>query len=213
MPLADRDRLAPARDGRPTACGRGTLTPPTAPPRTAQARPWRDLGGTPMPRDPRYLPPGWSVEVTTRTICGFYLLPATPHFARVMVGVLARAQEKYPVKVHAAVAASNHYHLILTPEDVDQLGDFMDYVQSSVMWSWRHSGQESPCESGGWDSDAPHNPAPVPRPATLRNPITGHRLPLEARQEASRTPKTSPVMWSAVSDEARPPRICRRYSA
>ena len=51
-----------------------------------------------MPRGPRYLPPGWSVEVTTRTICGFYLLPATSQFARIMVGVLGRAQEKYPVR-------------------------------------------------------------------------------------------------------------------
>ncbi len=85
-----------------------------------------------MPRDPRYLPPGWSVEVTTRTICGFYLLPATTHFACVMVGILARAQEKYPVKVHAAVAASNHYHLILTPEDVDQLADFMEFVTGNL---------------------------------------------------------------------------------
>ncbi len=66
-----------------------------------------------MPRGPRFLPPGWSVEVTTRTICGFYLLPATASFARTMVGVLGKAQEKYPVQTHAAVAASNHYHLIL----------------------------------------------------------------------------------------------------
>ncbi|MCP3996617.1 MAG: hypothetical protein GY722_16400 [bacterium] len=91
-----------------------------------------------MPRDPRYLPPGWSVEVTTRTICGFYLLPATPHFARVMVGILARAQEKYPVKVHAAVAASNHYHLILTPDDADQLGDFMEYVNGNLARETNH---------------------------------------------------------------------------
>ncbi len=85
-----------------------------------------------MPRDPRYLPPGWSVEVTTRTICGFYLLPATPYFARIMAGVLARAQEKYPVRIHAAVAASNHYHLILTPDDVDQLADFMEFVNGNL---------------------------------------------------------------------------------
>ncbi len=77
-----------------------------------------------MPRGPRYLPPGWSVEVSTRTICGFYLLPANPQFARIMVGILGRAQEKYPVLVHAAVAASNHYHLILTPADLEQLADF-----------------------------------------------------------------------------------------
>ncbi len=54
-----------------------------------------------MPRGPRYLQPGWSVEVSTRTICGFYLLPATRSFARTMVGILGKAQEKYPVQIHA----------------------------------------------------------------------------------------------------------------
>ena len=85
-----------------------------------------------MPRGPRYLPPGWSVEVTTRTTCGFYLLPANPQFARIMVGVLGRAQEKYPVQIHAAVAASNHYHLILTPADTEQLADFMEFVNGNL---------------------------------------------------------------------------------
>ena len=85
-----------------------------------------------MPRGPRYLPPGWSVEVTTRTICGFCLLPANSQFARIMVGILARAQEKYPVKIHAAIAASNHYHLILTPADVEQLADFMEFVNGNL---------------------------------------------------------------------------------
>ncbi len=85
-----------------------------------------------MPRDPRYLPPGWSVEITTRTICGFYLLPATSQFARIFAGVLARAQEKYPVRIHAAVALRNHYHLLLTPDDVDQLADFMEFVNGNI---------------------------------------------------------------------------------
>ena len=57
-------------------------------------------------RGPRYLPPGWSVEVTTRTICSFFLLPATRHFARVFTGILAKAQELHPLKIHAAVSAS-----------------------------------------------------------------------------------------------------------
>ena len=78
------------------------------------------------------MPPGWSVEVTTRTICGFYLLPATRSFARIMVGILGKAQEKYPVKIHAAVAASNHYHLILTPADMGELSDFMEYVNGNL---------------------------------------------------------------------------------
>ena len=85
-----------------------------------------------MPRGPRYLPPGWSVEVTTRTTCGFYLLPATSSFARVMVGILGKAQERYPVQIHAAVATSNHYHLILTPADAEELADFMEFVNGNL---------------------------------------------------------------------------------
>ncbi len=60
-------------------------------------------------RGPRFIPPGWSVEITTNTVCDFFLLPATSYFARIFVGILARAQEKHPVRVHAAVAASSHY--------------------------------------------------------------------------------------------------------
>ncbi len=85
-----------------------------------------------MPRGPRYLPPGWSVEITTSTINGFFLLPVTSHFARIFVGVLARAQEKHPVRIHPAVAASSHYHLILTPDDAEQLADFMEHVNGNL---------------------------------------------------------------------------------
>ncbi|MCP4005196.1 MAG: DUF4419 domain-containing protein, partial [bacterium] len=36
------------------------------------------------------------------------------------------------MKVHAAVATSNHYHLILTPEDADQHADFMEFVNGNL---------------------------------------------------------------------------------
>ncbi|MEM7584099.1 MAG: hypothetical protein AAF560_12000, partial [Acidobacteriota bacterium] len=70
-----------------------------------------------MSRGPRYIPPGWSVEVSTSTVCGFFMLPVTTHFRRIFVGILGRAQEKHPVRIHAVVATSSHYHMILTPED------------------------------------------------------------------------------------------------
>ena len=85
-----------------------------------------------MPRGPRYLPPGWSVEITTRTIRGLYLIPATRAFSRTFVGILARAQELHPVRIHAAVAGNNHYHLILTPDDAEQLADFMEHVNGNL---------------------------------------------------------------------------------
>ncbi len=48
------------------------------------------------------------------------------------------------------VVASNHYHLILTPDDVDQLADFMDYVQPPVMWNWLRRVPQTPVD---WDRD------------------------------------------------------------
>ena len=85
-----------------------------------------------MPRDLRYIPPGWSVEITTSTICGFFLLPATAHFSRIFVGILGRAQKKHPVKIHAAVATNSHYHLILTPDDAEQLAKFMEHLNGNL---------------------------------------------------------------------------------
>ena len=91
-----------------------------------------------MSRGPRYIPPGWSVEVTTSTICGFYLLPATANFNRIFVGILGRAQKKHPVKIHAAVSTSSHYHMILTPDDAEQLAKFMEHVNGNLA---REAGQ------------------------------------------------------------------------
>lgn len=99
-------RPTPVRDGRSSACRPGTVAQP--------ARPFQ--GDRPMPRGPGYVPPRWSVEVNTRTMCGFYLPPATSYFARVVVGVLCKAQEEHPAQIHADMAASDHYHLILTPD-------------------------------------------------------------------------------------------------
>ena len=37
-----------------------------------------------------------------------------------------------PVRIHAAVATSSHYHLILTPDDAEQLSDFMEFVNGNL---------------------------------------------------------------------------------
>ncbi len=85
-----------------------------------------------MSRGPRYVPPGWSVEVSTSTACGFYMLPVTTQFRRIFIGILGRAQEEHPVKIHAVVATSSHYHMILTPEDAEQLSKFMGFVNGNL---------------------------------------------------------------------------------
>ncbi len=57
-----------------------------------------------------------------------------------MVGVLAKAQDKYPVQIHAAVA---HYHHILTPADAEELADFREYVRRSDRGSKMLRGSDS----------------------------------------------------------------------
>ncbi len=60
------------------------------------------------------------------------MLPVTSQFRRIFVGILGRAQEEHPVKIHAVVATSSHYHMILTPEDSQQLAGFMEFVNGNL---------------------------------------------------------------------------------
>ncbi|HEX7186263.1 MAG TPA: transposase [Thermoanaerobaculia bacterium] len=86
-----------------------------------------------MGRRLRYVPDGGAlVHVTTRTIQGRYLLRPGPALNEILVGVLARAQKLYPAGVCVAVAASNHYHLLLRVEDAKQLADFMGYFNGNA---------------------------------------------------------------------------------
>ncbi len=114
-----------------------------------------------MPRRLRFLSPGATVEVVTRTTMGSYLLPVSREFARIAVGILARAQEKYPVKIHAVAALSSHYHLILTIQDSEQLALFMGFVNANLakeanritgwqgsIWNRRYSAIEITHEEG-----------------------------------------------------------------
>ena len=86
-----------------------------------------------MPRRLRFVPPGGSlVEVTTRTVQGRYLLRPSPHLNKIIVGILARARERFPVRLHGAVFLSNHYHLLLWAQDAGQLAGFMHYLNGNL---------------------------------------------------------------------------------
>ena len=65
-----------------------------------------------MARKIRYVPDGLLVEVTCRTLHGRYLFKPSRGFRELFVGILARAQELYPLKIHFAVCLSNHFHLL-----------------------------------------------------------------------------------------------------
>lgn len=72
------------------------------------------------------------VEVTARTMQGRFLLKPGAGWNETFVGVLARAQELFPVKIHAFVCASNHFHLLTSPDDARQLAAFMGHVLTNL---------------------------------------------------------------------------------
>ena len=83
-------------------------------------------------RNLRHVPPGSLLEVTTRTVQDRRLMVPSRLLNQIIVGVLGRAQRRYPVQIHAYVFASSHYHLTLTVDDARQLARFMCYVNSKL---------------------------------------------------------------------------------
>lgn len=85
-----------------------------------------------MPRPLRFIPPHALVEVTTRTVHARYLLRPSRELNETVLGILARAAERYSVKVCAFVFLSNHAHLLLQPADGEQLALFMGYLNGNL---------------------------------------------------------------------------------
>ncbi len=49
-----------------------------------------------------------------------------------MVGILAKAQEKAPIRIHALGGLSSHLHILATIDDAEQLADFMEYANGNI---------------------------------------------------------------------------------
>jgi REP element-mobilizing transposase RayT len=97
-----------------------------------------------MARPLRFVPPGALVEVTTRTVHGRFLLRPSPEVNDLILGILGRAQSLLPVRVHAFVVLSNHWHALLSVDDAAQLAGFMSFVNGNIareigrLHDWRH---------------------------------------------------------------------------
>jgi REP element-mobilizing transposase RayT len=86
-----------------------------------------------MSRRLRFIPdPSALVEVTCRALQSRFLLRPGPTLDAIILGALARAQRRYPVRICAFFFASNHFHLILEVDDAWQLSRFMNYFSSKV---------------------------------------------------------------------------------
>ncbi|MCH9646735.1 MAG: transposase [Deltaproteobacteria bacterium] len=84
----------------------------------------------------RYAPPGPNgetlVEITHRCLAGMFLLRPSERLNAIVIGVLALAQRKYQVRVHACSYLSNHGHLLISAESQKQISSFMEFVGSNV---------------------------------------------------------------------------------
>ncbi len=96
-----------------------------------------------VPRRLRYFQPGCLVEVTTRTLQGRLLMRPGAQLSQLMLGILGRAQSRYDLVIHGLVFLSNHYHLLCSPSDPQQLARFMGFLNSNLareagrLHSWR----------------------------------------------------------------------------
>jgi len=81
----------------------------------------------------RYVPPGGALlEVTCRTLQGRFLLRPSQDLRDLVVGILARAQRLYQVKICAYVVLANHVHLLLDVPDAEQAALFMNYFNGNL---------------------------------------------------------------------------------
>ena len=85
------------------------------------------------------------VEITLRTTQGRLLLGPSPETTPVIAGVIGRAQRLYSVEIHAIVAMGNHLHLLISPQDAQQMARFMGHVASNIarrvgaLAGWEHA--------------------------------------------------------------------------
>ena len=85
-----------------------------------------------MGRPLRFVPARSLVEVTTRTVHGRLLLRPSAEVNELIRGIVGRAQELFPVQIHALVVLSNHWHALLSVEHTAQLAGFMAFVNGNI---------------------------------------------------------------------------------
>jgi REP element-mobilizing transposase RayT len=85
-----------------------------------------------MSRPIRFVPPGSLVEVTTRTVQSRFLLRPSAEVNDIILGIVGRAQSLFPVRVHAFVVLSNHWHGLISVDDASQLAGFVAFVNGNI---------------------------------------------------------------------------------
>ena len=86
-----------------------------------------------MGRIPRFLPhSGCLVEITQRTLQGRHLLTPSPRLNQLFIGTLAKSQRQSSMQIQAIAVMSNHFHLLITPQSVEQMAEFMGHFKTNL---------------------------------------------------------------------------------
>jgi hypothetical protein len=86
-----------------------------------------------MSRKLRFVPEGGAlVEVTSRTVQGRLLLRPSQQLNDILLGVLGRAQARYPLEIVSFTFLSSHFHMLLWVRDAQQLALFMGYFNGNL---------------------------------------------------------------------------------
>ena len=72
------------------------------------------------------------IESSQTTLQNRRLLRPDPEFNEKVVGILSRAQELYPVKLHAFVCMSSHYHALATHDDPEVMAGFHGHLNTNL---------------------------------------------------------------------------------
>ncbi len=82
---------------------------------------------------PRWFEPGTVLLLTSRTLEGrFYLVPDRPEVNATIIGAVARGQRAHAVDIHGVAFLSNHFHMVVTGDNPEQIAAFMRSVKSNL---------------------------------------------------------------------------------
>ena len=88
-----------------------------------------------MSRPLRYLPPGGALfEITINMIQGRYLLrpDRRGRVNELLLGIVGRAQRLYSMSIVGISVLSSHAHILVVPEDAQQMSAFMRHVGRNI---------------------------------------------------------------------------------
>ena len=79
-------------------------------------------------RNPKIFHHNDVLEITTRCTCGLPFT-AAPFILTILEGILARAQELYPVTISHYTFMANHFHMVLVVKDPQDVSGFLYYFK------------------------------------------------------------------------------------